>query len=290
MARLKQIMTMAIVFGPMLAACGDLDENSPQGEGQAGTEDTSTVTRPIWGPDVRGRAAISLDGGRCSGVLLNSRVFLTSAHCVRTVTETIVLGYQSPTGGGTWTRTVDYFVHPNYNSNSPAEWDIAVGTLSVALTGLSTDDFATIRRNGGLGGGRHVTQAGYGGSLTGPSGVQRRIDLKVTWNGPHHAKWETAVSAGEAACSGDSGGPGFRGSGYFDGLGFPKWDAVAWLMKGTLSGGNAPPGVGICDDDGRATYIHDKVDWIKGLVEAVTPWVCVDFTNPNGEPAAWCWG
>jgi hypothetical protein len=285
MAKISYFVTFAVVLGPTLVACGGEDFQEP-GLGEVpGSEETSSESQPVWGPTVRGRAAISLDGGRCSGVLLNNRTFLTAAHCVRASPASVVIGYQGPTVNTSWTRTVDFTKHPNYVGGSPAEWDIAVGTFGTPLNGITADDYATIRRNGGLGGGRQVEQAGYGGTLSGSLGVQARINLAVTWNGSHHAKWETVVSTGQMICSGDSGGPGFRHSGYTDSSGGRKWDVVAWVMKGFLSDGPA----GVCDDEGRATYVYDKVDWIRGIVQAVTPYTCTNFTTPSGEPAAWCW-
>jgi hypothetical protein len=106
----------------------------------------------------------------------------------------------------------------------------------------------------------------------------------MTWVGSHHVKWTMADAAGTALCSGDSGGPGLRNSGYTDSLG-PYWDSQAVVA---VSVNNEGPGV-VCGDSGRSSRLVNKVDWIKSIVEFWTPWTCTSFTNPKGEPAAWCW-
>jgi hypothetical protein len=46
---------------------------------------------------------------------------------------------------------------------------------------------------------------------------------------------------------------------------------------------------GDCDDEGRASKLNTKVDWIREIIEFWTAWTCTDFTTPSGQSAAWCW-
>lgn len=270
-----------------------------EGEGGAALEDEAVdeQAEAIWGPAVRGRAAIevrfeSSPGSGvyppgCSGVILNNQTFVTAAHCLSGFNNgprNTQIYYQRPQGDVTRTfgnGEVFFYVPAGWNSSRPSEWDVSVGVMA-APNSLNVDlvDFATLYR-GGMGGGKHFTQAGYGGSLSGPSQVQRRIVLQITWNGSQHVKWETDVAAGQMVCRGDSGGPAFRGSGYSDGFG-PYWDSAAWVMRGGLGGGD-------CDDEGRASKLTSKIAWIREIVEFWTPYTCTDFTTPSGEPASWCW-
>jgi hypothetical protein len=287
-----------IVASLMLPAMFGCGVNMEEGDGPAAeNEDIGVETEAIWGPNVRGRSAIEVrfqnSAGQyppgCSGVILNNYTIVTAAHCLpgfNNGPRNVQIYYQRP--GGDVTRTFGsgqmfFYVPSGWNSNTPAEWDVSVGIMAPPSSlSLSDIDFATLYR-GGLGGGTHVTQAGYGGSLAGPSQVQRRIVLQVTWNGSQHVKWETDVAAGQMACRGDSGGPGYRSAGYLDASGVPYWDAAAWVMHGGLSTGQD------CDDEGRASKLNTKVDWIRDIVEFWTPLTCTDFTTPSNQPAAWCW-
>jgi len=260
-------------------------------------EEVDAQTEAIWGPAVRGRAAIEVRfetspgsgtyNAGCSGVILNNQTFVTAAHCLVGLNNgprNVQIYYQRPQGDITRTfgsGEVFFYVPDGWNANLPSEWDVSVGVMA-APNSLNVDlaDFATLYR-GGMGGGKHFTQAGYGISLAGPSGVQRRIVLQITWNGSQHVKWETDVAAGQMVCKGDSGGPGFRSSGFSDGWG-PYWDSAAWVMRSGLAAGD-------CDDEGRASKLTSKVDWIRDIVEYWTAYTCTDFTTPSGESAAWCW-
>jgi hypothetical protein len=291
-------ITMGLLF-PMLSACGAESMGGDGFEGEAlahpSDGDVGTTSQAIWGPTVLGRSAIEVcieqgagSGGYacCSGVILNNQTLATAAHCHLTHNNgprNTIIEYQGPNGTQSWSFTnneIFYYVPPGWNSNEPSEWDVSVGAMAAPSSfGLGSIDFATLYR-GGMGGGTHVTQAGYGGSLSGPSGIQRRIVLQVTWNGSQHVKWETDVAAGQMACRGDSGGPGFRTSGYSNSTG-PYWDAAAWVMRGGFSGD--------CDDNGRASKLSTKLDWIEDIIEFWTPWTCTNFTTPSGQPASWCW-
>jgi|GEM_PF-2998948 len=294
MSKMRVLNAIATILALSVVGCG-ADFNG-EGEPTAESEEVGSATEAIWGPEVRGRAAIevrfeSSPGSGvyrrgCSGVILNNQTFVTAAHCLSGYNNgprNTQIYYQRPQGEVTRTfgnGEVFFYMPDGWNSDTPAEWDVAVGVMA-APNSLNVDlvDFATLHR-GSMGGGRHFTQAGYGGSLSGPSGVQRRIVLKITWNGSQHVKWETDVDAGQMACKGDSGGPGFRTSGFSDSWG-PYWDAAAWVMHGGLSGD--------CDDEGRASKLTSKVNWIRDIIEYWTAYTCTDFTTPNGESAASCW-
>jgi hypothetical protein len=297
-----QFRTFFVVLGLGLpsVACsgGDPTDPSPLGSdsGPEASEPVAENTENIWGPTVLGRSAIEvcIEQGAgtnlyscCSGVILNNQTIVTAAHCHldhNNGPRNTLIEYQGPNGTQNWSfvnNEIFYYVPDGWNTNEPSEWDVSVGVMGAPNSlGLGSIDFATLYR-GGMGGGTHVTQAGYGGSLAGPSGIQRRIVLQVTWNGSQHVKWETDVAAGQMACRGDSGGPGFRTSGYSDASG-PYWDAAAWVMRGGLGGGD-------CDDEGRASKLNSKVDWIEEIIEFWTPWTCADFTTPSNQPASWCW-
>ncbi len=292
--RILSVMATSLALGVVGCGADFAGQDAPSTE----DEEIGSTTEAVWGPDVRGRAAIEVRfesspgsgvyPAGCSGVILNNQTIVTAAHCISGYNNgprNTQIYYQRPQDEITRTfgnGEMFFYVPEGWNSNKPAEWDVAVGVMA-APNSLNVDlvDFATLHR-GSMGGGKHFTQAGYGGSLSGPSGVQRRIVLKITWNGSQHVKWETYVAAGEMACKGDSGGPGFRTSGFSDGLG-PYWDAAAWVMRGGLSSGD-------CDDEGRASKLTSKVDWIRDIIEYWTAYTCTDFTTPNGEPAAFCWG
>jgi hypothetical protein len=291
-----KIRLLALIAGVVPAALGcgvQVDEQDPP---SAQAEDVGSQTETIWGPDVRGRSAIRVNfeatpgsgnyNKTCSGVIINDQTIITAAHCLvgfNNGPRNVRIYYERPSGNVTRTfgnGEMFFYVPSGWSTSVPAEWDVSVGVMG-APNSLKLDlvDYAMLWR-GGLGGGTHITQAGYGGSLSGPIGVQRRIGLKVTWNGSQHVKWETQVSAGQMACKGDSGGPGFRTSGFSDASG-PYWDAAAWVMEGGLSGD--------CDDEGRASKLNTKLDWIREIVEFWTPWTCTNTTTRNNEPAAFCW-
>lgn len=290
--RVRTVTASVLLLG-VWGCGGSVDDQagpSPDAEELAERADS------IWGPAVRGRAAIEVrfetspgvyQAAGCSGVILNNQTFVTAAHCVpgyNNGRRNTQIYYQRPQDDITRTfgdEEVFFYMPDGWDSNTPAEWDVAVGVMA-APNSLNVDlaDFATLYR-GGMGGGKHFTQAGYGGSLSGPSGVQRRIVLQITWNGSQHVKWETDVAAGQMVCRGDSGGPGFRSSGFSDGWG-PYWDSAAWVMHGGIGDGD-------CNDEGRSSKLTSKVAWIRDIVEFWTDYTCTDFTTPSGESAAWCW-
>jgi hypothetical protein len=289
----SKLVVFAALLLPAAFGCGAAEEEFSDVP-QVRTEDIGTDSAGIWGPTVLGRAAVRVyvetspgsgSWNTCSGTMLNNQTIVTAAHCLpgfSSGTRNTVIEYQGPSGtlvrwfaGG----EMFYTVPSGWNANKPSEWDVAIGTLSSGSLSFSDIDFATLYR-GGMGGGTHLTQAGYGGSLAGPSGIQRRIVLQVTWNGSQHVKWETDVAAGQMVCKGDSGGPAFRSSGYSDASG-PYWDAAGWVVTSIFSGD--------CDDEGRASKLNSKVDWIRDTVRARTIYTCTDFTTPNGTPASWCW-
>jgi hypothetical protein len=288
-------VTAAVVLLPSVLGCGAHPEDDAGSVAE--NEEVGSESEAIWGPEVHGRAAIEVrfetSAGSgiyspgCSGVILNNQTFVTAAHCISGYNNgprNVQIYYQRPSGNVTRTfgaGEVFFYMPDGWGSSLPAEWDVSVGVMA-APSSLNVDlvDFAMLYR-GGMGGGTHFTQAGYGGSLAGPSGVQRRIVLQITWNGSQHVKWETDVAAGQMVCKGDSGGPGFRTSGFSDGWG-PYWDAAAWVMRGGLSAGD-------CDDEGRASKLTSKVAWIRDIVEFWTPMTCTDTTTLNGQSAAFCW-
>jgi hypothetical protein len=203
------------------------------------------------------------------------------------------INYQGPNGPRDWAfstaggvdNRIFVYVHPNWPNDRRPEWDMAVGALEPHQSlGLADTDFVTIYK-GALKENMGLTAVGYGGSPFQPNNVQRRANTRMTWTGSHHVKWETTVIP-QMLCSGDSGGPGLRTSGYQDGLG-RYWDAQATISTEVF--GSPAPGGGVCSSEGRACRVTPKFAWIKEIVDFWTPWTCSDFTNPAGEKAAWCW-
>jgi V8-like Glu-specific endopeptidase len=286
-----RVAMVSLVSGA-LASCGDIPEQEAQTE----------VVGEIWGANpFPGRGAICLrtsaGGNCCSGSIINNQVLMTAAHCFTDSNQSgfrnVWVEYQGPNGTLNWAfsdaggtdNQMFVNMHPNWPTDPRPEWDMAIATLFRDQNlNLPSRDFVTIYR-GSLKEGNHVDEVGYGGGMFQANNIQRRAQLKVDWVGSNHIKWVNSV-IGQMICSGDSGGPGLRQSGYRDGLG-NYWDAQATVMVEVF--GSSTPGVGICGAGGRASRVSPKFSWINGLVSTWTQWKCTDFTNLQGEKAAWCW-
>lgn len=254
-------------------------------------------------PPTPGRAAVRLRWGSrgCSGVLLNNHTLLTAAHCVEVPIDgsgwlQTSIEYDGPSGLTTWPNTwVHFYIHPDFPDDdgvsatraNDAQNDIAVGHIWSSLGFAESFNFAVVSRKT-LGKGMHLTIAGYGAvGFNGTDNRQRRATFDISWKGDKHVKFKVDPSNPQAVvCSGDSGGPHLRYTGFDDSSG-PHWEAVAGIHSHGING-TTIDGTN-CGNQGRMTRTKTKLSWIEELIELNTTMTCRDFTAPSGEPASWCW-
>ena len=285
---------IAGLLSATLAACGDVPG-----------EETETQVSEIFGANpsnARGAVCIrqSRNGNCCSGSIINNQILLTAAHCFGDSSSSgfrnVFVEYQGPHGTLNWEFYDDpargifnqafMYPHPNWPNDRRVEWDMALITLFEDQSlGLPARDFVTLHR-GSLKENHDLETAGYGGGPFQANNVHRRAILELDWIGTHHVKWHNLV-IGQMICSGDSGGPGMRLSGYEDVQG-TYWNAQG-LVTESVYAGTPQPGIGVCGSRGRSSRVSPKFTWIRDTVETWTGLTCTEFTNPNGERAAWCW-
>ncbi|HKO47285.1 MAG TPA: hypothetical protein VJV79_06155 [Polyangiaceae bacterium] len=252
-----------------------------------------------------------INGGTCSGSIVNNGVIITAAHCLpvpnRNRFEDVEIFYQYPADPNqpfcpdcgpperTWTARMFFYPHPSQTKTSGIDrrWDFAVG--AICSPGSACDSPGTVTQSLGLASSHFVTLSthvlvdnngltvhGYGAP---ESRVQHQMSIRVDDAEPDRISWEY-VNPAEWWCDGDSGGPAFRNAGYTDTMG-RYWQAQAAVM--TSMNTNATFGSQECGDTGRASNVRKKTAWIASIVDFWTSRKCQQFTNPAGETALWCW-
>ncbi|HKO47284.1 MAG TPA: hypothetical protein VJV79_06150 [Polyangiaceae bacterium] len=272
-----------------------------------------TATNPA-GSRSRQRGAIFirfLNGGGCSGSILNNGVILTAAHCLpvpnRNRFEDVEIFYQYPADPNqpfcpdcgpperSWSLRMFFYPHPNQTATSGIDrrWDFAVGAICspgspcdtpgtvTGSLGLASSHFVTLSTHV-LADNNGLTVNGYGAPEV---GVQHQMGIRVDDAEADRYSWVYAAPA-QWICDGDSGAPAFRNSGYTDTMG-RYWQAQAGVN--TSVNNNASFGGQGCGDTGRGSNVRKKTAWVASIVDFWTSRKCQQFTNPAGEPALWCW-
>ncbi len=204
-------------LGPVLITNGELDGGAHPYVGLMIAQDSRG--NPLW---------------RCSGTLLNSRIFLTAGHCTEAPAAHIEIWFAAdvesgiPGNGYPFSGDVGGtpYTHPQYNPNAFFLFDLGVVVLDNAMTMSSygalpklnvLDKLATQRGKQNV----TFTAVGYGLQQINPVFVQaKRVRMFATphliqINGGIVGNYSLLLSNNHSTggtCFGDSGGPDFIGN------------------------------------------------------------------------------
>jgi S1-C subfamily serine protease len=162
--------------------------------------------------------------GFCTGLVLSSRVVLTSAHCVARPIDTR-LHWQNAQGEAVLIDVERVVTHPQFRAQAPKTRERSIDLALVRSTKPLPFTPARLSSRDALGLGERVRIGGFG--LTregvGPSGGRfRAADLVVRAPLSHVLGWaQSGDGATLGACTGDSGGGMFDATGEVIGV-------VAW--------------------------------------------------------------
>jgi hypothetical protein len=195
-----------------------------------------------------------------------------------------------------------FYPHPNQTqsnkNNVSSEFDVAVGNIcnaggtcaagggAIQSFGLTDDHFVTFL-NKQPWDNMNTTIFGSGAPEASVKHAMRIVAEDVN---SHDVEWRRFAPL-EFTCQGDSGAPAMRTSGYSDASG-DFWMTQVTVHHGSLPSASFtwPDGTVIrCGHEGTASRVRGKQGWIASIIEFWAPKTCKGFTNPNGEPATWCW-
>jgi hypothetical protein len=198
-------------------------------------------------------------------------------------------------------RRMFFYPHPSQTEsnkdNVSAEFDVAVGNIcnsggacaagggAVQSFGLSDDHFVTFL-NKQPWDNMNTTLFGSGAPELTVKHAMRIVADDVNSN---DVDWRR-LNPLEFTCQGDSGAPAMRTAGYSDTRG-DFWMTQVTVHHGSFPSASftRPDGVTRCGHEGNASRVRGKQGWIASIIEFWAPKTCKGFTNPNGEPATWCW-
>jgi hypothetical protein len=230
------------------------------------------------------------NGGSCTGMMLNHRIIVTSAHCLDDYLNGGTSGnalfgvsYFDPALGK---RPINAFVNgaydrmeiriaPTFRGDLDTESDVGFIMSATPWEETTYYDYLKVY-TGSMGNARYATIWGAGiNAFAGTgSGVLRYGNIYVDYYGEHHI----IDDAGSIRiCKGDSGGPWIRTAG----ASIFSPDLVLALTS-NFEGGN------VCAETGRkqrATRMSTKIDWIATASGST----CTSQTTSGGLPYKECW-
>lgn len=234
-------------LGPVLIRYGELDGDGHPYVGLVVAQDDEG--NPLW---------------RCSGTLLNSRVFLTAGHCTESPAAHMEIWFDADVESGIPANGYPYdgdvggtpYTHPQYNPNAFYVFDLGVVVLDKPMRMGSygalpeqdvLDQLATRRGKQNV----TFTAVGYGYQLITPVYLEA---LKVRMFATPHLQQINTGFVGDFSlllsnnhstggiCFGDSGGPNFIGnSNVIAGV-------TSFALNGTCGGGGGVYRVDRADD------------------------------------------